>query len=94
MIYLKHPSGFIKKIPEGFSFTTLIFGLLIPLFRGWVFYAIAIFISNIFTCEFTHFVFPFFINSHYAKYLLDKGYRPMTELDSKKLTDLGLNIHI
>lgn len=86
---LKHESGLIKEVKIGFSWTTLFFGLFVPLIRGdlkWALimfgiallagiptYGIGSFISNL--------VFAFIYNKLYVRDLLEKGYRPQNEED-------------
>ncbi len=87
-INFKHPaSGFIKECPEGFSFTTLFFNGLVPLFRGmWGTFAIIFF-----TFGFAGWYYMFTINKIYATSLLEKGFTPVSELDVTKLQRLGIN---
>lgn len=87
---LKHESGLVKEVKIGFSWTTLFFGLFVPLVRGdikWALimfgiallagvptYGIGSFISNL--------VFAFIYNKLYVRDLLEKGYRPQSQEDA------------
>lgn len=50
---LTHPAGLTKDVPEGFSFTTLLFGFFVPLLRGdlkWFAIFLIVAIINYFLC--------------------------------------------
>lgn len=38
------------------------------------------------------FVYPFIINKHYAKFMLENGYVPSSELDMQKLVSMGVPV--
>lgn len=60
----------------GFSWETLFFGFLIPLFRGDFIWAIVMVLCSIFTFGLSILVFPFIYNRIYTNNLLNKGYVP------------------
>lgn len=77
-----------KEIPTGFSWTTLLFGIFVPLIRGYFVYffillvlcflgGIGLFIAWI--------ICPFFINKHYKQHLLNNGW--MTERSYKEMKE-------
>lgn len=86
-INLKHSqSGLIKNAPTGFSFTTLLFGVLVHAVRGhWG----PAFVTW-FTMGLANFYYCFFGNKGYVQHLLEKGYKPATETDYKILTSMGI----
>ena len=64
-----------KNAPEGFSWTTLFFGAMVPLVRGMPFGVTAkLWIVAIFTLGLGNIYFAFKINEEYQEYLLDEGY--------------------
>lgn len=70
----------VKKAPIGYSWTMLLFGFLVPLFRtDWI-AAIAILVASVFVPILPWFIASFFYNKYYIKSLLSKGY---------KVSDLG-----
>lgn len=91
MIRFKHPNGFFKEAPTGFSWTTLFFGFLVPLLRGWYGYSAICFIASLFTFGISSLVFPFLINAHYAKHLLEQGYQPDSDQDKMLLQIMGIS---
>ena len=90
MITLKHTtSGMLKECPTGFSFTTFLFGLFVPLFRKDLKWAAIMLAANvaygILLEEFNipassglamPFVFGFYYNEQYIRDMLEKGYAP------------------
>lgn len=86
-INLKHrESGLLKKAPTGFSFTTLFFGIFVHMFRGhWG----PAFITW-FTFGFANLFYCFAGNKRYVRHLLENGYGPASEEDTKKLQDMSL----
>ncbi|MFA5300060.1 MAG: hypothetical protein WC389_17875 [Lutibacter sp.] len=91
-ITLKHPiNNSIKKIKAGFSWTTLFFEWLVPIFRGDAKYFCIMLICNICSLGLTILIFPFIYNKLCIKKLLEQGYLAAdnyTEiyLKSKELT--------
>jgi hypothetical protein len=86
-VRLVNPSGAIKDVKVGFSWTTFFFGFFPALFRGDLKWAVIMFITSvligIFTVGFGAWVpgiiFSFIYNKMYIKELLEKGYRPADE---------------
>lgn len=86
---LKHESGLIKEVKIGFSWTTLFFGLFVPLIRGDLKWALIMFgialLAGIPTSGIgsliSNLVFAFIYNKLYVRDLLEKGYRPQNEED-------------
>jgi len=67
-------TGNEEQIPQGFSFTTLFFGILVPLLRGDYMGAVIMLLCAIFSGGLSWIVFPFIYNSMYEKYLIKQGY--------------------
>lgn len=93
MVNFKHEkSGLIKKVPTGFSWTTLFFGFFVPMFRGaWLLTIISI-LAAIFTAGLAWLIFPFIINKLYIKHLLETGYQPRSNSDIDILNQIGITI--
>ena len=64
----------IKKVPLGFSWTTLFFGGFPALFRADWIPGIVLFLANVFTWGLAGIVAAFIYNKFYAKSLFEKGY--------------------
>lgn len=87
---LKHESGLVKEVKIGFSWTTLFFGLFVPLVRGDIKWALIMFgialLAGVPTCGIGSFisnlVFAFIYNKLYVRDLLEKGYRPQSQEDA------------
>lgn len=75
MLYLKHPvTGEVKQAPTGFSWTTLFFGVFVPLSRqDWI-PAVVMFFAAAATRGLTWFVVPFFYNAYYLDSLIKRGF--------------------
>ena len=88
-INLQHSqTGLVKECPEGFSWTTFFFSGFVPLIRGmWVPFAITLFTSGL-----ASIYYMFTINKLYAVSLLEKGYKPATDIDVDKLKMIGVVI--
>lgn len=90
IIYLKNDAGLVKKVPLGFSWTTLFFGGCVPLLRGdlkWFF--IMIFLSLL-TLGFSWFIVPFIYNKKYISNLICLGWKPATQENTEVLQKRGL----
>lgn len=72
-------SNLVKKAKVGFSWTTLFFGVFVPLFRGDVLWCIASIGLSIVTFGLFWLIFPFIYNRIYIKNLLEKGYLPAND---------------
>ncbi|MCD1147489.1 hypothetical protein LQU94_05115 [Peptoniphilus sp. KCTC 25270] len=79
-----HPNGKDKEVKIGFSWTTLFFGFLVPLFRGdflWMFIMILAesilgYITFGFGISIVNLFFGFMYNKIYIRKLLDQGFIP------------------
>lgn len=72
---LKNPrTGSIKSAPAGFSWTTLLFGFLVPIYRKDWLWAVIILLAEIPTLGAASIPFAFFYNKIYAKNLFKNGY--------------------
>lgn len=74
-------NGLLKEAKVGFSWTTLFFGCLTPLFRGDIKWALIMFVVAMLTFGISHLVFPFIYNKIYIKDLISAGYTPASETD-------------
>jgi hypothetical protein len=72
---LKNNNGHVVTTPTGFSWTTLLFGFFVPLFRGDILWALIMVGAALLTAGISLIVFPFFYNKVYIDSLLKKGYR-------------------
>ncbi len=71
----------------GFSWTTILFGYFVPLFRkDWKWFFIML-IAGIFTSGLSGFVFAFLYNKLHIHTLLSKGFQPANELSRQILVD-------
>ena len=71
---MNHRTGARVEVKEGFSWTTLFFGVFVPLARrdwGW---AIIMFITALITFGLSWLVMPFIYNKIYIKGLLKDGF--------------------
>jgi hypothetical protein len=80
MAAYKHIStGHVKEVPTGFSWTTLLFGFFVPLFRGDILWAVIMLIAAACTFGVSALIFPFFYNKVYSDQLFKQGYSPVTK---------------
>ncbi|MFM7389420.1 MAG: HrgC protein [Vampirovibrionales bacterium] len=85
-INLTHPlSGLVKFVPTGFSFTTLLFDLFVPLLRGDLKWALIHLLLSSISFGLAWLVIPFFYNSSYIKELLEKGYIPKDNFSREEI---------
>ena len=92
MLRLKNSIGMVKECKIGFSWTTLFFGLFVPLLRGDLKNSAIMAIVGLLTCGFSWLVFPFFYNKTYVKGLLLQGFIGATEADKEILISKGFII--
>jgi hypothetical protein len=92
MIRLKNSIGMVKECPQGFSWTTLFFGLFVPLLRGDLKNALIMGIVGLLTCGISWLVFPVFYNKTYINSLLMQGFTGATEVDKDILVSKGFII--
>lgn len=89
-IRLKNDAGIVKECKLGFSWTTFFFGLLVPLTRGDFKWSIIMLLLAVITVGISWLVMPFIYNKKYIVSLLEKGYKPASEIDENAL--VGKNI--
>ena len=75
MITLKNANGVIKSAPQGFSWTTLLFGIFPALLRGDIKWALIMGVVALITLGMSWLIFPFFYNKLYLDDLMNKGYK-------------------
>lgn len=90
MVNLKNEAGVVKNCKVGFSWTMLFFGLFVPLIRGDLKWTILSLIISVITCGLGWLVLPFVYNKVYIKSLLETGYKPSSDMDSKTLVSKGI----
>lgn len=88
-VNLKRDSGYTISIPTGFSFTTLFFGVFVPLLRGDIKYLFVMFFLAVLTGGLSWLIFPFFYNSLYIKGKLADGFKPADSSAEAYLQDKG-----
>jgi hypothetical protein len=59
---------------KGFSWTTLLFGCLVPLFRGDITWFVIMLVLSGTTLGFVHLIFAFTYNALHKSKLIDRGY--------------------
>lgn len=90
-VKLRNPSnGLTKQCPVGFSVTTLFFGFFVPVARGWFGYAAISVLVAMVTFGLSWLVYPFIINRHYVRHLIEKGYQPISERDLEIVRSMGI----
>lgn len=90
IIYLKNDVGIVKKVPLGFSWTTLFFGGCVPLLRGdlkWFF--IMVFLHFL-TFGISGLIIPFIYNKKYITNLMCSGWKPATQENKAILQKRGI----
>ena len=89
-VFLKNNVGVVKECKVGFSWTTLFFGLFVPLLRGDFKWSAIMFILACLTFGLSWLVMPFIYNKKYITSLLEKGYSPASEEDRIELVKKGI----
>ncbi len=101
-VRLEDSMGMVKEVPLGFSWTTFLFGFFVPLFRkDWkwatIFFVSALvlnWIANKLGINFGAIIVGIlggiFYNGIYAKELMEKGWKPASELDAQILHQKGI----
>ena len=75
-ITFEHPEiGTVRKAPVGFSWTLLLFGSIVCLFRRDWFWLIIMLLVAAITSGVSLVIFPFLYNKSYIKRLMKKGYK-------------------
>lgn len=89
-------SGVIKKGFYGFSWTYLLFGWFVPLFRGELGIAVLHFFLGILSCGIAQLIFCFLYNKQYTQRLLEKGYRfaDRPEVNSAAAVSLSVDLSV
>lgn len=82
----------LKKSVVGFSWTTLFFGFLVPLFRGDWLWLIIMLILGIFTYGIANIILAFLYNKFYTNKLLENGWEPADEVSKNILINKGMII--
>ena len=94
IVNLKHSqSGLAKQAKVGFSWTTLLFGLFVPLVRGDLKWTIIMLILSVITFGLAWLVFPFVYNKVYLRGLLESGYGPADDHSRASLNAAGLVVN-
>lgn len=98
ILKLKNPyTDNVKTVPLGFSWTVLLFGFLVPLYRKDWEMTIVMFLLYILTLGFISIIFAFTYNTIYARSLFKRGYillyfwGPLTNKKLYSLTFTSLN---
>lgn len=73
-ITMRNRLGQIREVKKGFSWTTLFFGLFVPMIRGDWKWAIIMFLTALVTGGLSWLVFPFLYNGIYEKELIRNGF--------------------
>ena len=89
-INMKTPTGIVKQVKLGFSWTMLFFGVFVPLFRGDIKWFLITLLAAMLTCGVAWFVFPFFYNKVYIKDMIEKGWLPADEVAAAALKNKGI----
>ena len=92
IINLKNNVGMIKSAKVGFSWTTLFFGIFVPLVRGDLKWAAIMLLVLICTLGFASIVFPFIYNKIYITGLIEKGFKPADDFSKMVLRQKGILI--
>ena len=89
IVKLINKTGNVKICKTGFSWTTLFFSFIVPLFRGDLVGFAQLFLTDIFTAGgLWLFFWPFVYNKKYIERLLDQGYKPFSEGDLEQLREI------
>ena len=88
-IRLKNDVGMVKECKIGFSWTTFFFGFFPAIFRGDWKWAIIQFIVACCTFGLSSIIFCFIYNKLYINGLLEKGYKPASDVDRDILVGKG-----
>lgn len=93
-VRLKNDIGVVKECKVGFSWTTLFFGLFVPLLRGDFKWTCIMLVLAFITCGLSWLVVPFIYNKRYIISLCEKGYKPASETDRSILVGKGIIANI
>lgn len=74
-ITLKNDAGVTTEVKDGFSWTSLFFGIFVPIARGDMKGFIFQLAAALLTFGISWFIVPFIYNKRYLNRLLEKGYK-------------------
>ena len=89
-VILRNDVGMVKECKVGFSWTTMFFGLFVPLIRGDIKNALIMGVLSLLTFGLRWLIFPFTYDKMYIKGLLMQGFKGSTEQDNNILIQKGL----
>lgn len=92
-VLLKNNVGMVKECKVGFSWTTMFFGLFVPLLRGDIKNALIMAALSFLTFGLSWLVFPFVYNKMYIKGLLMQGFSGLSEHDNNILVQKGFIVN-
>lgn len=92
-VILRNDVGMVKECKVGFSWTTMFFGLFVPLIRGDIKNALIMGVLSLLTFGLSWLVFPFTYNKMYIKGLLMQGFKGSTEQDNNILVQKGFIVN-
>jgi hypothetical protein len=75
----------IRETVIGFSWTVLLFGVFVPLFRGDIKWFLIFLVIAFVTFGFGWLVVPFFYNKIYIRNLISKGFIPADDVSRNEL---------
>ena len=79
IIRLEDTGGQLRTAKIGFSWTVLIFGFCVPIFRGDAKWAVIMFFASVLTVWIANIILSFTYNGTYIRDLLSKGFIPADE---------------
>lgn len=92
-VILRNDVGMVKECKVGFSWTTMFFGLFVPLIRGDIKNALIMGVLSLLTFGLSGLIFPFTYNKMYIKGLLMQGFKGSTEQDNNILVQKGFIVN-
>ena len=96
MTRLKHPvTNAVKECTTGYSWTTLFFGMFVPLIRGDLKWAVILFLLTLLVgfitagvgCFMVDAIFAYFYNKIFITEMVEKGYTGKDTIDTEWLVD-------
>lgn len=79
-----------KRGVVGFSWTTLFFGFLVPLFRGDWIWLIVMLLLGLVSCGIANIILAFLYNKFYTTKLLEEGWEPADDFSRNILISKGI----
>ena len=92
-VILRNDVGMVKECKVGFSWTTMFFGLFVPLIRGDIKNALIMGVLSLLTFGLSWLIFPFTYNKMYIMGLLMQGFKGSTEQDNNILVQKGFIVN-